>query len=81
VECDGFKTHGGRTSFERDRNRDRALRVFGFDVFRFTGRQINTQPVEVADELFSFLIATARRRGTHNFSFQRPAPRVARRRR
>jgi hypothetical protein len=38
---------------------------------RVTGRQINTQPVETADELFSFLNATARRRGTHNFGFQR----------
>jgi len=51
------------------------------DVFQFTGRQINTQPVKTADELFSFLKATARRRGTHNFSFQRTSPRIARRRR
>jgi hypothetical protein len=29
--------------------------------------------VEAADELFSFLNVTARRCGTHNFSFQRHA--------
>jgi very-short-patch-repair endonuclease len=81
VECDGLQTHEGRTRFERDRKRDRALRALVLDVFRFTGHQINTQPVKTADELFSFLKATARRRGTHNFSFQRTSPRVARRRR
>ena len=55
VECDGFATHGAREHFERDRQKDRALKARGFDVFRFTGRQINCDPVMSAHELFSFL--------------------------
>ncbi len=55
VECDGYEFHRSRESFELDRKRDRALKALGYDVFRFTGRQINMQPVMSAHELFSFL--------------------------
>jgi Protein of unknown function (DUF559). len=55
VECDGYAFHRSRGSFEADRQRDRRLKAVGYDVFRFTGRQINTQPVMSAHELFAFL--------------------------
>ena len=55
VECDGFSGHRFRIFFERDRKRDRALRSKGFEVFRFTGTEINCSPVAAATELFDFL--------------------------
>jgi len=55
VECDGYAFHQSRDSFEADRKRDRALKARGYDVFRFTGRQINMEPVMSAHELFVFL--------------------------
>jgi len=55
VECDGYSFHRSRDSFDTDRRRDRALKTRGYDVFRFTGRQINTDPVMSAHELFAFL--------------------------
>ncbi len=55
VECDGFTGHRFRSTFERDRRRDRALKAKGFEVFRFTGMEINSNPVIAATELFSFL--------------------------
>lgn len=55
VECDGFATHGARVHFELDRRKDRALKTLGFDVFRFTGREINSEPAMRAYELFAFL--------------------------
>lgn len=55
VECDGYAFHRSRDSFEADRKRDRALKARGYDVFRFTGRQINTEPDMSAHELFVFL--------------------------
>jgi hypothetical protein len=56
VECDGYQFHGSRESFELDRKRDRALKALGFDVFRFTGRQINLEPIMSAYELSTYLI-------------------------
>ena len=55
VECDGYSFHRSPDSFDADRRRDRALKARGYDVFRFTGRQINTDPVMSAHELFVFL--------------------------
>lgn len=55
VECDGYAFHRSADSFDADRRRDRALKARGYDVFRFTGRQINTDPVMSANELFVFL--------------------------
>jgi len=40
VETDGFRHHGDREAFERDRARDALLQSLGFKVLRFTHRQV-----------------------------------------
>jgi uncharacterized protein DUF559 len=40
VETDGYETHGTRSAFEEDRRRDRRLTLAGWDVVRFTWRQV-----------------------------------------
>jgi len=40
VELDGWKSHGTRTAFEEDRARDARLNLLGYQVVRFTWRQI-----------------------------------------
>jgi Protein of unknown function (DUF559) len=57
VECDGFSAHRFKKNFERDRKRDRVLTAKGFEVLRFSGAEINTDPIRTATELFSFLSA------------------------
>jgi very-short-patch-repair endonuclease len=44
VEIDGYAFHSSRRSFERDHERDLELRAVGFDVLRFTWRQIVEEP-------------------------------------
>jgi very-short-patch-repair endonuclease len=43
VEVDGYTSHGGRTSFERDRERDATLLARGYVVLRVTWRQLVAQ--------------------------------------
>jgi len=51
VETDGYRYHRGRAAFEDDRERDLELRAQGYDVLRFTYRQITETPAGVADLL------------------------------
>jgi very-short-patch-repair endonuclease len=44
VETDGWQAHGTRSSFEADRARDVELRLLGFEVARFTYRQVTDRP-------------------------------------
>lgn len=55
VECDGFKHHKTRDSFIRDRRRDRVLRANGWDVVRFSGPEIHSNPIAAAEELLTYL--------------------------
>ena len=48
VETDGWRFHGHRAAFERDRRRDAELTRAGYRVLRFTHRQIVTDPPAVA---------------------------------
>ncbi len=47
VETDGWGSHGTRQAFESDRRRDRRLRLAGWDVVRFTWRDVEHEPGEV----------------------------------
>jgi hypothetical protein len=48
VELDGYEYHRTRGAFERDRERDVALRLAGKEVVRFTHRQVNADAGWVA---------------------------------
>ena len=51
VETDGFAFHSSREAFEADRSRDRALRLLGFSVLRYTASQVFRDPVRVARDV------------------------------
>lgn len=55
VECDGFVYHNTKESFKRDRIRDRQLQLNGYKVIRFSGSEINKDPIKVSNELFDLL--------------------------
>jgi very-short-patch-repair endonuclease len=57
VEVDGWDTHGSRTAFEEDRARDLKLKLLGYEVVRFTWRQLTDRPKEVAAALRELLRA------------------------
>jgi very-short-patch-repair endonuclease len=47
VETDSYRFHGGRAAFEYDYHRQARLNAAGFDVMRFTWRQVVYEPEEV----------------------------------
>lgn len=47
VETDGYRYHRGRAAFEHDYARQARLVTLGFEVLRFTWRQIVYEPEEV----------------------------------
>jgi very-short-patch-repair endonuclease len=51
VETDFYEYHRGRVAFQDDRERDLDLRRRGFEVRRFSERQVNDRPAEVAADL------------------------------
>jgi hypothetical protein len=55
VEADSLRYHGTRAAFERDRRRDQQLTAAGWRVVRFTWRQVDETPAEVAATLRSLL--------------------------
>jgi very-short-patch-repair endonuclease len=55
AEVDGWESHGSRSAFEEDRARDARLSVLGYRVVRFTWRQIESTPREVARTIRSLL--------------------------
>jgi very-short-patch-repair endonuclease/predicted transcriptional regulator of viral defense system len=65
VEVDGFRHHGTRAAFERDRARDVALTAGGWRVVRFTDRHVKGEPATVAASLARLLSA---RRATRSAS-------------
>ena len=48
VEVDGWESHRTRSAFEEDRARDARLTLLGYEVLRFTWRQIEDGPRAVA---------------------------------
>jgi very-short-patch-repair endonuclease len=57
VETDGHRDHGTRAAFERDRERDAALRALGWRVVRITHRRLADHADEVGDLLERLLSA------------------------
>lgn len=55
VEVDGYGSHGTRAAFESDRARDVAIKLRGFDVIRFTWRQVAHDGPDVASTLRAVL--------------------------
>jgi very-short-patch-repair endonuclease len=55
VEVDGWEFHRTRSAFEADRARDVRLKVLGYDVLRFTWRQISSEPGSVARTIRALL--------------------------
>jgi very-short-patch-repair endonuclease len=55
VEVDGWRSHGTRSAFESDRARDAELKVLGYDVVRFTWRQVTRDSKAVATTLRALL--------------------------
>jgi very-short-patch-repair endonuclease len=51
VETDSYVTHGGSIAFEDDRARDLALRRRGYKVHRFSERQLETEPMAIAEDV------------------------------
>ncbi|HEX3737071.1 MAG TPA: DUF559 domain-containing protein [Solirubrobacterales bacterium] len=54
-ELDGFKSHGTKRAFRKDRKRDRRLLVNDYDVVRITYDQLQDEPLEVAADLLALL--------------------------
>lgn len=57
IECDSQAFHE-RSERERsyEKARDRFLQTKGYKVFRFTGAEIMRDPMQIADEVLSFLL-------------------------
>ncbi len=51
VETDGWRAHGTRAAFERDRVRDASLTASGWRVVRITWRRLRNEPAVVAAQL------------------------------
>jgi len=59
VEVDGWESHRSRAAFEEDRARDTRLKLLGFDVLRFTWRQLTTDGAAVAGTVRALLAGRA----------------------
>jgi very-short-patch-repair endonuclease len=55
VEVDGWDSHRTRSAFEADRARDTKLKLLGYEVVRFTWRQLTSDPATVAVALRELL--------------------------
>jgi very-short-patch-repair endonuclease len=55
VETDGYRFHRGRSAFEEDRARDVELKLRGYEVLRFTYRQVVGDASQVAGTVRALL--------------------------
>ena len=63
VEVDGHPFHSSRTAIERDHRRDIVHREAGYEVIRFTARQLEEAPLYVAAVIARALDRRSRTRG------------------
>jgi very-short-patch-repair endonuclease len=59
VEVDGWDSHRSRSAFEEDRARDARLKVLGYEVVRFTWRQVTDDRAATAKTIRALLRAGA----------------------
>lgn len=56
VECDGHDFHEKtKEQSSRDKSKDRAATLNGFDTFRFTGSEIWKNPIGCAEQIFDWI--------------------------
>jgi very-short-patch-repair endonuclease len=55
AELDGWKSHGTKRAFRKDRRRDRRLEARGFTVIRITEDQVLDEPSDLAADLRTLL--------------------------
>jgi very-short-patch-repair endonuclease len=55
AELDGWKSHGTKRAFRKDRKRDRRLSAAGYRVVRMTEDQMTREPKDLAADLRSHL--------------------------
>jgi len=60
VEVDGWNSHRSRSAFEDDRARDARLKVLGYEVVRFTWRQVTRDRPGVAKTIRTLLHARSK---------------------
>jgi very-short-patch-repair endonuclease len=60
VEADSRTFHTTRHAFERDRRRDQDLMLAGYQVVRFTWRQVTREPARVASTIRTLLSCRTR---------------------
>src|SRR6201989_2992935 len=63
VEVDGYDFHSNRAAIERDHRRDLVHREAGYEVWRFTARQLKDEPVYVATVIARALDRRSRTHG------------------
>ncbi len=57
VECDGYDFHSDKETFAKDRVRDRILQQQGYQVFRFSGREIVANATQPVNEFIEYLFS------------------------
>jgi hypothetical protein len=69
VECDGHEFHEKtKKQTSRDKKRDRDLQTMGYSVFRYSGSDIYHNPDKCAEEVITFIKATAEQEAEKAFS-------------
>ena len=65
IELDGRRTHHTTAAFERDRSRDRRLKVLGWEVIRVTWRELHVNRDELAGDLRALLTTSSQQTQPH----------------
>ncbi len=65
VEVDGWRSHGSRSAFQRDRATQNALVAAGYTVLRFTWADLTQRPDDVERTIRQALAQTQRSSSTH----------------
>ena len=55
IECDGFEYHSTKKQMTHDYERENNLKTAGYNVFRFTGSQIYSNPFECVKTIYKEL--------------------------